>query len=395
MPLTQDSAEKIKPSDKRREISAGSGLFLCVQPSGHKSWIIRYRNNAGRNVKMTLGNFDKVTLKNARDAARVYFGKVAQGLDPHREKVEARRAAQVKSTKKDPLFSKAVDDFLEACEKKGTRDRTLHEYRRMLRKDVEPRWRGRRISEITRQHVLDLLDDLEKRGAGTAVNRTFQVTRTLFGWAMSRNLLAFSPCAGVKAPVTEQSRDRVLSDDELHRLWQSLDATAYPAGPIIKLLLLTGARRSEIEGLRWSELLEDQTWLLPAERSKNGEERLTPLSDAALDVIKHVPRIVGDLLFTVDGEKPFASMQAAKKQLDAELRFNKPWVLHDLRRTVSTGLHRMGIEPHVCEAVLGHRVVHGVARVYNRWSYFPEKKKALDAWGKFVVKNGRRLKAVS
>jgi len=142
--------------------------------------------------------------------------------------------------------------------------------------------------------------------------------------------------------------------------------------------------------------LEGRTWLLPAERSKNGRERLTPLSDAALNVIASVPRIVPEnFVFTVDARHHFAlNYQAQAKPRDA-VAFTQPWTAHDIRRTVATGLQKLGVELHVISAILGHVIVSGVGGIYQRHAYEREKAQALDAWAKHVVRNARGLRAVS
>ena len=200
----------------------------------------------------------------------------------------------------------------------------------------------------------------------------------------------------IKAPAAETARDRILSDTELRAAWRGFEAVGWPFGRVGQLLLLTGARRDEVAEGRWSEIdLDAKTWTIARERSKNGAAHEIPLSDAALAVIAALPRIgaVKDgFVFTTTGRSPISGWSRARAQIgkamlaalgeDAETP--PAWVLHDLRRTVASGMAGIGIAPHVVESVLNHKsgVIRGVAAIYNRYSYAAEKRQALDAWAR-------------
>ena len=187
---------------------------------------------------------------------------------------------------------------------------------------------------------------------------------------------------GLECPVSATRRDRVLSDIELAKVWHAADDG--PFGRAIRLLILTGARREEIGQLKWSELAGD-TINLPAERTKNGEPRIIPLSAPALALLNGIPRI-GTFAFSADGTRPINGWSRAKRRLDAATGINRSWVVHDLRRTTATGMQRLGVPLQVVEAVLGHVGTRsGIAGVYQVHDFADEKRSALEQWGAHVA----------
>ena len=213
------------------------------------------------------------------------------------------------------------------------------------------------VHDITRRDVLDVLDRVVDGGAPIAANRTLSAMRKLFNWCVPRDIIAVSPCAGVKPPTPERSRDRVLSDDELRLVWRAADKIAWPFGLLVKLLALTGQRRDEVAKMRWDELdLEAGLWTLPRERVKTDQPHEVPLSAASVNVLKSVPRIAGSsFVFTTNGTAPSSGYSKGKRKLDALLPSDMPdWRLHDLRRTVASGMARLGIHLPVIEKVLNH-----------------------------------------
>jgi integrase len=379
--LTTKAVENAKPDGNRREIPDGllTGLYLVVQPTGAKSWAVRYRHG-GKPRKLTLGAYPAIELGDAREAAKEALQAVAKGKDPATQKKADREEARAGRN----LFENVVAEFLER-HAKGKR--TYSEIKRMFDHDVIPAWKGRRVQEITRRDVIELMDGLTDRGVGTMTNRVFSIIRKLFNWAVSRDIVTGSPCVGMRPPAQEASRDRVLSNDEIQRFWKATGAAGYPFGPLFRLLLITGQRLSEVAEVPWAEIdLEKRVWSLPKERTKNGRAHEVPLSDLAIETIECLPRIAGTrrLLFTTTGDTPVSGFSRAKKNLDTAMTADADWILHDLRRTVATGLQRLAIPPHVTEAVLNHKsgVIKGVAAVYSRYEYSEEKRSALDAWAR-------------
>jgi integrase len=385
--LTAQSVLRIKPDPSRRvEVPDAivPGLYFVVQPSGVKSWAVRFRHR-GEPRKLTIGRFGVFDLVTARDEARKALQAVAAGRDPCFDKREARRAVAA-----DPgrdLVSTHVEVFLARYVRPQTKARTAAETERRLRKYVLPAWGERRVREITRRDVIELLDGIVDVGAPITANRTLTTLKTFFGWLVDRSVIEVSPCARVKAPAPETSRDRVLNDDELRALWRASESLGGAYGGFARFLLLTAQRRDEVAGLRRSELKGD-LWTIPAERTKGGAAHDVPLSQPARCVLDEAPANGrADYVFTVTGETPINGYSGAKRKLDAALPAMPHWTFHDLRRTAASGMARLGIPVNVIEAVLAHRggEVSGVSAVYNRHSYLPEKRRALDAWAAHIM----------
>jgi integrase len=206
---------------------------------------------------------------------------------------------------------------------------------------------------------------------------------------------------GLAGPPAASARDRVLSDEELAALWQATGSIGHPFGPLFRLLILTGQRREEVAGMDWSELdRETASWLIRSYRTKNRKAQLVPLSGVAVEIVDKLaddqewPR--SGYLFSTTGKTPVSGFSKAKRRLDelmAELldeRFS-PWRAHDVRRTVATGLQRLGIRFEVTEAILNHvsGSRSGVAGVYQRYDWAFEKRGALDAWAAHVESASR------
>ena len=366
--LTARVVEQAKAGRSRQEIPDGlmSGLYLVVQPSGAKSWAVRYRHG-GKPRKLTLGPFPALGLRDARKRAQEALRTVAQGVNPAAEKRESRRSSELN------LFKNVVAEFLRRA---TTKNRSADWTARLLNKEVLPHWGERRIEEITRGDVIALVDTIAELGRGVTANRVLAVVRRLFNWCLERDRLAASPCAGVKRPASETGRDRILNDDELRWFWLATDRSHLPFYPLFRLLALTGQRRSEVAEMSASELALDEhapTLVLPASRTKNAKKHEVPLSAAAVGILRALPRVAGrrGLIFTTDGVKAVTGFAHAKARLDremlaiaraeAEARGANPaevaiphWTLHDLRRTAASGMARLGINLPVIEKVLNH-----------------------------------------
>ena len=405
--LTVQSVERLKPDrNKRLEIPDGllPGLYFVLQPSGVRSWAMRYRHT-GKSRKLTLGPYPVLGLGAARARAREALQVLAFGRDPAAAKQDALRAVRLGDPNADKIAT-IVETFLERHARAKTRPRTAQETARIFRLHVLPKWGERRIQDISRRDVIALLDGIVDQGKPIVANRTLVVVSKLFNWALDRAIVEMTPCLRVARPTEEKSRDRVLSDDELRLAWLAAEKVGWPFGPYVQALMLTGQRRTEVAEMRWRELKDGGAlWTIPSTRTKNSAAHDVPMSAVAAAIPSRAPVIAGsEFVFTTSGARPISGHSCAKERIDAimlQIALQEatetgrdasavtvaPWRLHDLRRTAASGMARMGIPVHVIEAVLNHRsgAISGVAAIYNRHSYLPEKRRALEAWAAHVT----------
>ena len=295
-------------------------------------------------------------------------------------------------------------EYLERQVKRNTAESTFKETARILEQDVIPEWGKRPIGSILRRDVSALIDKKAASGAEVQANRILARLRTLFGWAVEKDRIPGNPCDGLRPPTKEKSRDRVLGEDEIRIFWCAADELDWPFGPLFKLLLLTAQRRDEVASMEWSEInLDTGVWSIPREKAKNDHGHNVQLSVEALAIIKGLPRVAGPYVFSTNGKTSVSGFSRAKERLDAlmlaalkaaaaergedpEETALEPWILHDLRRTATTGMAGLRVLPHVVDRILNHTsgTIRGVARVYNRFEYQDERKAALEAWGRAV-----------
>jgi integrase len=381
--LTTRFLETVKPGKARVEYrdSLLPGLCLVVQPTGTRSFAVRYRIGR-RTRKYTIpGVYPAIDLKTGRDLGAKALRAVAEGRDPGREKLEARESAP-------DTIAAVVRQFVTMHCMRVNRPRTARETQRLL-EDVLPRWRGRLASSITRRDVLDLLDHYVQSGRPSTANHVYRAVRKMFSWAVERDILVASPCAGIKLPSPEQSRDRVLSDDEIRAVWQAANKLGGNFGALVKLLILTGQRRDEVAGMRWSEInLDARLWGIARERVKNNKPHDVPLIESVIAILTALPRIAGsDFVLTTTGKAPSTSYSKGKRRLDALLPPDmQPWRLHDLRRTLASGMARLGVHLPVIEKILNHLSgsFGGIVGVYQRHDFADEKRIALQRWSDHV-----------
>jgi len=383
--LTAKAIENAKPGSKRREIAdAGCrGLYLIVQPvTGRKSWAVRYRYH-GKPRKLTLDGFP--SLADARRRATAALHELEQGRDPAADRFEARKlAAQADAERKRNTVAQLAARFIEQHGKK-LRPRSRRQVEHVFARYALPAWHGHLIDEVRRRDVIALVEDIAAKHPVMA-NRTLGWVSKFFNWALERDIVAASPVHGVKRPGKEQARDRVLDGDEIASLWKACEQVGGPGGVCVQLMLLLGQRRSEVVGIRRSELNGD-LWTIPASRMKAAREHILPLPRAALAIIEAQP-IIGDsdLVFTVSGKRPFNDFGDLKPRLDAHMKLKTPWTFHDLRRTLASGLAGLGVPIATVEKILAHRSgsFAGIVSVYQRHSFIPEMRAALERWSQHV-----------
>ncbi|WP_373486913.1 tyrosine-type recombinase/integrase [Blastomonas sp.] len=394
--LTTKAIEAAKPDTNRREIPdpALSGLYLVIQPSGVKSWALRYRY-AGKPKKLTLGRWPVVGLADARAAASEAIEAVDHGNDPSAAKKRtkaARIAVQLSERDK-------IKTLMEQFGKRHLSTLKSGEtVKRELNRHVVAIWGERDIHDIAKRDVIDLLDGIADSGRVVTANRVRAYLNKFLSWCVERDIIDQSPAMGVKPVAKEKSRDRVLTDDETRWFWQACTREGQPWGHLGKMLLLTGQRLGEVVNMTDREASGD-LWHLTADRTKNGRAHDVPLSEAAQDVLAAVERVKGDTgyVFTTSGESALQGYHKGRNHIAkrmAEIASDERgesveiphWTFHDLRRTAATGMARMGIPVRVTEAVLNHvsGTAGGIVSVYQRHDYADEKRDALDAWARFV-----------
>jgi integrase len=377
--LTAISIENIKPRAARYAVpdSGCRGLYLNVYPSGRKSWSVRYRLN-GRTGNLTLDGFPPLAL--ARKAATQALVEVAQGNDPAAAKAAAKAEAQTSPRGPDTV-ERLAHQFIEQYAKRRTRPNSWRQTVYVFRNDVVPAWGKRSVHDITRRDVRDLLGGIAGDRPIMA-NRVRGVLSKFFGWLAEEDVITTSPMIGVKPPSKENVRERVLSDDELVRLWRATNAIGGPAGVCVKLLMLTGARRSEIAELRWSEV-DGDVLSIGAERMKGRTSHVIPLSTQATAIIDAMPR-TGEF---VSGKAAVNHFHRIKPELDSLMGDVKPpWVIHDIRRSVATGMAKLGIAIPVIERLLAHKsgTFKGIVGTYQKHSFLPEMAVAVQKWADHV-----------
>ncbi|MBU3259312.1 integrase arm-type DNA-binding domain-containing protein [Roseovarius sp. PS-C2] len=395
--LTTKAVEALKPDASRREIPdpALSGLYLVVQPSGAKSWALRYRY-AGKPKKLTLGKWPIMGVAAARSAASEAIEAVEHGNDPGAAKRKAKAARIEAQLSERDKIKTLVEQY---TTRHLSKLKSGADVQAQLARHVLPSWGDRKIQDIGKRDVIDLLDGIADSGRVVTANRVRAYLSSFFNWCVERDVIAASPLFGVKPVAKEASRERVLSDDEIRWLWRAGDDLGQPWGQIAKLLLLTGQRRAEVVGMTDSEITGD-LWHLEADRTKNGRAHDVPLSKAAQDILTGVERIKGPngYVFTTTGESPVSGFTKGRDRLHrrmAEIASEETgepveiphWTFHDLRRSAATGMARLGIPVRVTEAVLNHSsgTGGGIVAVYQRHDYADEKRAALDAWARLVA----------
>jgi len=371
-----------------------SGLYLIVQPSGALSWAVLTKVG-GKAVKVTLGRYDEegsalqridrpsskqvLNITQARDLARLVKADAKRDHDPRLLKTE-------KSS-----FQYWFDEFLKTARSTGFKGKpvkasTADEYDRIIKTDIKPHWKH--VTDIRTLDYRDVEKLLENLTPGARRN-AFAVLSTFFRWKAVIRIIGRNVIELAHSPPKPQSRDRVLSHDEIKAVWNAATACAYPFGALIKLLLLTGQRRDEIANLKWSELSETfDTITFEGSRTKNGRAHIVPLPPLATAIINTLPRVaisadkMSDYVFTTIGTTPFSGFSNGKIALEKHCPGLPDWHLHDLRRTVSTELAKLRVIQEVTEAILNHKTgkVSGVAAIYNRYEYADEKREALKLW---------------
>ncbi len=365
------------PEQGVRQVPDGKvpGFGLRVTANGVKSFYLAYRF-AGRSRRMNLGRYPVITLQKARNKALMALVEISEGQDPRaNEEIESAGLND---------FVIAVDRFVQVHCYRHNRPSTAAETARLLSTYFIPYWKKRSVADITKADVLQVLEPIMERGAPSSARHAFAAIRKFFNWAVEQGLIEDSPCRNLKAPGKHQSRDRVLSNDELVSVWQCCEEHGDTFGTIVRLLILTAQRRGEVCAMQWDEIdLGQKVWTIPGERTKNGKTHVVPLSETAIEILTALPRFNSPYVFPARGklDQPYSGYSKGKRTLNDAVGIDD-WTLHDLRRTAATGMAQLGVEPHIVECILNHSTgtFGGVAGVYNRYRYLDQMREALIKW---------------
>jgi len=356
-----------------------------------RTWAIQYRQH-GRQRRMNIGDVEKLTAAQARDKARKLLADVELGGDPQGDKQERRE-------KDTNTLRGVIHEYIEhkktaVKRRTGTpvKASTLRMVRAYLEGPLLKPLHSMPIDRISRRDIATRVIAATKVGAQTAVCFRGAVN-ALFVWAMQTGLIEHNPAIGALKPEQPPARDRVLSDGELAAIWRGLDVETTEYAAIVRLLICTGCRMSEIGGMRWSEFSPDgASWTLPKERAKTGVPLTLPITDLMRNILDSVPRYgERDLLFGSRSGRGFTDWSRAKAMLDQRLDLPH-WMLRDVRRTVSTRMNDIGIQPHIVERILNHALPH-IAGTYNKSVYANEVRDAMLRWSDHVrtrVEGGER-----
>lgn len=407
--------ENIKVTDGRKAFQDAHtrGLELRVTDTGTKTWAVRYtRKSDGRRRRVTLGTFPAISLEDARIAAQGKLIAAARGADPASQAQERREA----------MTFREVSDEWEKRHGQPNKDyKSLKDDRRMLDRHILPQIGDMIAGEIQKRDIIRLLDvvaatpDARKfkskvqRRMTHRPNRVFALVRSIFRWALGRDILKLDPTAGVSAPILkEKARERALSRAEIGTVWKALDGApekraeagkgefpmTRPTALALKLALATAQRIGEVSGIAKAEYdLEAAMWVVPGERSKNGEPNRVPLSPLAVELIKEAATLAGDSEWLFPSPKLSRGGKvrgpidphAATKALSRAHKFIKvdKFRVHDLRRSAATGMAELGVSPHTISLVLNHRSARKgtvTGAVYVQYTYDREKREALEKW---------------
>jgi integrase len=392
------------------------GLILQVLPSGRKLWTVRYRHR-GSQRRLVLGEYPTLSLAKARDACEDARAEIRNGGDPAGE----RQAAQEVPT---DTVAALVNEYVAKHVRIKMRGSTEEE--RVLNVDVLPSWKDRSVRELTRRDVRALVAPIVDRGSPIMANRVLAVVRRMLNYGIRNDWLDANPASLIDKPGQEISRERVLTDDEIRRLWRLLSrqpTTAERAAPgrkrskgtvndpicpvapplaaAMKIRFLTAQRGGEVLKMRWRDLdLDAGWWTIPGEYAKNGRAHRVPLVPEAIAIIKahrkgdqeqqkgtneqSIDRKTNDCVFVGIGGSVQDRAKKAPSRIARVLKIE--FRGHDLRRTAATKMAEAGVPRHHISAVLNH-VEDGarVTRVYDRYSYDAEKRIALETWAQWLA----------
>jgi integrase len=360
--LTEEGVAKLKPPPQGKQIDYYDthlpGLVLRVNYGGAKIWralyYVKRTDKDGKQVSIPttykLGRYPTLRLKEARDNAREFLD------DPHKAKARAATGS----------FKEVAENFLARhVNAKGKVLRSGPEIERLINRHVMPRWADRQFEAIKRGDVAALLDRVEDNHGPRQADYVLAVIRKMMNWYAAREDDYRTPLVRGMHRHGQHKRDRFLSNNEIRALWAACDGMG-TFGALLKVLLVTGARRAKAVNMRWQDVVGG-VWMIPREaREKGAAERLR-LPQLVPDVVNAQPRLANNpyVFAAAVGGGPFNSFSQRKAELDAKMpEGTEPWVLHDLRRTARKLMTRAGVRVDVGELALGHSI-QGIRAHYD------------------------------
>ena len=379
------------PAGRESPAPGQQGFSVLKLPSGELQFRLTYFFN-GQRRRISFGTFDRdgrdgrLTLAAAAalyDEARALL---RTGIDPKAQRdalrTEAARAAL--EAKRAPTFAALFADY-------DTRElstkRTGADLKRLIERNALPTLGPRKLKEITRREVVEVLNAIRDGGAPATADKVTTILVRCFNYACEQGFLDLNPLAGIRRGQTEP-RARALSDDEVRAVWHGLDGSDMHRSTALalKLILVTGQRPGEVAGLCWAEI-EGHVWTIPATRAKNGRAHRVPLSALALELLAEAGDVAGDSDHAFPSPRGMTDRPMDRHSLSRAVSRNlerfgtAAWTPHDLRRTMRTGLAALGIAHEIAERVVGH-AQDKLTATYNQHSYDCEKRAALDTWAR-------------
>jgi integrase len=405
--LTEVGIKRLNPPSDKSQIDVWDGglpgFGIRVTKTGTKTFqVITYVAVRGqakpKQVRMKIGRFPQLSLKEARLKAVEIQRLAEQGHDPR----DHRRDRNNVFTSDTETFGSVKEKFLKHRCEPILKPKTFKQYSSLLAAPGLKKLNDIPLDQIDSKTLRKVLNQIKGTGRNTTANRLLEILKVMFKWAVSEEIIEHSPAERITTPSREVVRDRVLSLDEIKVLWWALTDVAGPMEKVHKLLLLTGQRRGEISNMKWSELESlkkgEGMLFLPKERVKNGYAHKVPLSDPAIKLIKSMPVVSDEYVFSTDGINPSSVFSKEKKKVEKRCEeicdekgfkglFNEPWRVHDLRRTAATHMAEMGVSIDVVELILNHRsgVRSGIVAVYNRSELMADRRRALAMWADKVM----------
>lgn len=345
------------------------GLYLRCSARGAKSWSLLVRVQ-GKVRRVTLGRYPVLGLAAAREDALRLMREAAAGVGIGAP---------------DPVPGRTLGEVLEAyVEHIAKNARSWKLIASNLRRPEMADLRAREVGAVAKRELVEVIDSIAADGTPHAASSLLRHLKMAFNYAVERDMMPVNPLDKVRPPVRTTQRDRVLTDVELASVWHAAGNLPQPWTAMYRMLMLTGQRRSEVSNMRWEEVSHD-TWIIPRERVKKDRPHMVPLTLAARTLLDSLPMPASGkgFVFSTDGGKSASSnFHKSKAKLD-DTSGVEEWVIHDIRRTVRSGLAALGVSRDVARAVVNH-ADGKVDAIYNRYDYATEKREALGKWARHL-----------